>query len=115
MPTVAVDAMGGDRAPSEVVAGAVQAAGVEVHVLLVGRPDELEAELAGHPAAPQVEIVAASDVIGSSDEPVAAVRSRPDASMVRACRPISGNSSAKTSKEIGRSLMCDSTSRANAT
>ena len=86
MPTVAVDAMGGDRAPSEVVAGAVQAAGGEVHVLLVGRPDELEAELAGHPAAQQVEIVAAIDVIGSSDEPVAAVRSRPDASMVRACR-----------------------------
>jgi glycerol-3-phosphate acyltransferase PlsX len=86
MPTVAVDAMGGDRAPSEVVAGAVEAAGGEVRVLLVGRPDELEAELAGHPAAPQVEIVAASDVIGSSDEPVAAVRSRPDSSMVRACR-----------------------------
>jgi glycerol-3-phosphate acyltransferase PlsX len=75
MPTVAVDAMGGDRAPSEVVAGAVEAAGGEVRVLLVGRPDELEAELAGHPAAPQVEIVAASDVIGSSGEPVAAVRS----------------------------------------
>jgi phosphate acyltransferase len=88
MPTVAVDAMGGDRAPSEVVAGAVQAAGADVHVLLVGRPEELEAELAGHPAFPHVEIVAASDVIGSSDEPAAAVRSRPDSSLVRACRVV---------------------------
>ena len=86
MPTVAVDAMGGDRAPSEVVAGAVEAAREDVHVLLVGRPDELAAELTRHPAAPQIEIVAARDVIGSSDEPAAAVRSRPDSSMVRACR-----------------------------
>jgi glycerol-3-phosphate acyltransferase PlsX len=86
MQTVAVDAMGGDRAPSEVVAGAVEAASDHVHVLLVGRSAELEAELAGHPSAAGIEIVAAADVIGSSDEPAAAVRSRPDASMVRACR-----------------------------
>ena len=74
MQTVAVDAMGGDRAPLEVVAGAVEAARDEVHVLLVGQPAALEAELARHPAAPRVEIVAATDVIGSSDEPAAAVR-----------------------------------------
>ena len=85
MATVAVDAMGGDRAPAEVVAGAVEAAREDVRVLLVGRPEELEAELARHPSA-QIEIVAAGDVIGSSDEPAAAVRSRPDSSMVRACR-----------------------------
>jgi len=85
MATVAVDAMGGDRAPAEVVAGAAEAAREDVHVLLVGRPEELEAELARHPSA-QIEIVAAGDVIGSSDEPAAAVRSRPDSSMVRACR-----------------------------
>jgi glycerol-3-phosphate acyltransferase PlsX len=86
MPTVAVDAMGGDRAPSEVVAGALEAAGGDVRVLLVGRPDELEAEIGGQAASANVEIVPASDVIGSSDEPAAAVRSRPDSSMVRACR-----------------------------
>ena len=85
MATVAVDAMGGDRAPAEVVAGAVEAARGDVHVLLVGRPEELEPELARHPSA-QIEVVAAGDVIGSSDEPAAAVRSRPDSSMVRACR-----------------------------
>ena len=51
MQTVAVDAMGGDRAPLEVVAGAVEAARGEVRVLLVGRPADIEAELAAHPAA----------------------------------------------------------------
>ena len=86
METVAVDAMGGDRAPSEVVAGAVEAARDGVRVLLVGRPEELAAELARHPAAADVEVVPAADVIGSSDEPAAAVRSRPDSSLVRACR-----------------------------
>jgi glycerol-3-phosphate acyltransferase PlsX len=86
MQTVAVDAMGGDRAPSEVVAGAVEAARDDVRVLLVGLQAEIEAELAGHPASPHVEIVAAADVIGPGDEPAAAVRSRPDSSLVRACR-----------------------------
>jgi phosphate acyltransferase len=84
--TVAVDAMGGDRAPSEVVTGAVEAARDGVHVLLVGRPDEVEPHVRGHAAAAGVEIVAATDVIGSGDEPAAAVRSRPDSSLVRACR-----------------------------
>jgi glycerol-3-phosphate acyltransferase PlsX len=84
--TVAVDAMGGDRAPSEEVAGAVDAARGEVRVLLVGRPDALEAELARHPPAELIEIVAAGDVIGHSEEPAAAVRSRHDSSLVRACR-----------------------------
>jgi phosphate acyltransferase len=86
MQTVAVDAMGGDRAPSEVVAGALEAARDGVRVLLAGRQDELEAELRSHPTVQGVEIVAAGDVIGSSDEPAAAVRSRPDSSLVRACR-----------------------------
>jgi phosphate acyltransferase len=86
MQTVAVDAMGGDRAPSEVVAGAVEAARGGVHVLLVGRREAVEAELAGRPAPAGVEIADAPDVIGFSDEPAAAVRSRPDSSLVRACR-----------------------------
>ena len=47
--TVAVDAMGGDRAPAEIVAGAVEAAAAGVHVLLCGPEDAVrEQELAGH-------------------------------------------------------------------
>ena len=46
---IALDAMGGDHAPAETVAGAVQAArefGIEV--VLVGRPDDVQRELAKH-------------------------------------------------------------------
>ena len=41
--TVALDAMGGDRAPSEIVAGALDAVEqLDVRVVLVGRADEIE-------------------------------------------------------------------------
>ena len=48
---VAVDAMGGDRAPAEIVAGAIQAAEAGLEVVLVGDPDRLgdTGGLAGHP------------------------------------------------------------------
>src|SRR6266536_6559044 len=87
MVTVAVDAMGGDRAPSEVVAGAVEAtATAAVRVILTGPPDAIREELAAHANASGVEVAPAADVISSSDEPAAAVRAKPDSSMVRACR-----------------------------
>ena len=81
--TVALDGMGGDDAPAEMVAGAKAAAADGVRVLITGVREQLEAELAG---AEGVEIVDAPDVIGSSEEPAAAVRGKPDSSMVTACR-----------------------------
>jgi glycerol-3-phosphate acyltransferase PlsX len=83
--TVAVDGMGGDHAPSEVVAGAVDAAAEGVRVLVCGLPEQLEKEL-GDRDRPGIEIVPATAVVGSGDEPAAAVRSKPDSSIVRACR-----------------------------
>jgi glycerol-3-phosphate acyltransferase PlsX len=82
---VAVDALGGDHAPEAVVEGALQAAGDLLHVLLVGPEDTLRALLpvAGHD---HVEIVPAADRIGSGDEPVEAVRGRPQSSLVVAAR-----------------------------
>ncbi|MGZ4199436.1 MAG: hypothetical protein ACXVP1_04565, partial [Thermoleophilia bacterium] len=73
---VAVDALGGDRAPEVVVEGALAAAGDLLHVLLVGPEDALRKLLpaGGHE---HVEIVPAGDRIASGDEPVEAVRSRP--------------------------------------
>jgi glycerol-3-phosphate acyltransferase PlsX len=68
---VAVDAMGGDHGPSVVVAGALRARReLGVRVLLVGPEDQVKAELqkAGS-ADPQVEVVAAPDVVGMG-EPV---------------------------------------------
>ncbi len=81
--TVALDGMGGDHAPAEIVAGARDAASGGVRVLVCGARAQLEPEVQG---AEGIEIVDAADVIGSSDEPAAAVRAKPGSSMVTACR-----------------------------
>ncbi|WP_245898788.1 phosphate acyltransferase [Nonomuraea indica] len=60
---VVVDAMGGDHAPAEVVAGAVLARRRGVPVLLVGRATEVLRELARHGAAGDVGVVHAPDVV----------------------------------------------------
>jgi glycerol-3-phosphate acyltransferase PlsX len=82
---IAIDAMGGDRAPAEIVAGALQAVDeCDVDVLLVGRPDAIAAHLPGGAAPARVEIVPAADVIAMDDDPANAVRTRADSSIVRA-------------------------------
>jgi glycerol-3-phosphate acyltransferase PlsX len=79
--TIAVDAMGGDRAPAEIVAGAIQAAeALDVRVLLVGRPDAVEPLLPSD--APNVDLVAASEVVEMHD-PATVVRRKKDASVVQ--------------------------------
>ncbi len=79
--TVALDAMGGDHAPDDVVAGGVRAAAeLGVRIVLVGRVDEIERV---QPAAgSDVELLAAADVIGM-DEPPTAVRAKKDSSVAR--------------------------------
>src|SRR5919205_1470043 len=84
--TIALDAMGGDRGPAELVSGAVEAAGEGVHVLLCGREAELRDILRAEGDPDGVEVVDAPDVIDFHDEPAAAVRARPHSSMVTACR-----------------------------
>jgi glycerol-3-phosphate acyltransferase PlsX len=83
---VAVDAMGGDRAPEAEVTGAVQALAAvpDVRIQLVGRPAAIEAELARHPGADRsrLEIHEAADVIGMGEKPLAAVRRKPNSSLV---------------------------------
>ena len=84
---VAVDAMGGDRAPETEVAGAVQALAAlpeDVTIQLVGRTAAIEAELARHPGADQsrFELHEAADVIGMAEKPLAAVRKKPNSSLV---------------------------------
>jgi len=74
---VAVDAMGGDRAPEEIVAGALEARSDQIHPILVGRPG-----LDTH----GLELVEAADVIGMDEKPAEAVRAKPNASLVVACR-----------------------------
>jgi glycerol-3-phosphate acyltransferase PlsX len=85
---VALDAMGGDRAPTETVAGAVLAAReLGIAVSLVGPRDVIATELARHEHhGLSLDVVDASDVIGMAEHPVQAIRTRPGASMNVAMR-----------------------------
>lgn len=85
---IALDVMGGDNAPDEIVSGAILAARqYDVTVSLVGRPDVIERELARHPTHRlDLPIVPAYEVIEMSDKPVKAVRTKKNSSMVVACQ-----------------------------
>src|SRR5262249_12553652 len=74
---VAVDAMGADRGPAEIVAGAVAAASDAIQPLIVGP---------GRHDTHGLELAEAADVIEMDDKPTQAVRSKPDSSLVVACR-----------------------------
>ncbi len=82
---VALDAMGGDHAPAEIVKGAVDAVLKErdVYIYLVGQEDKVEAELRKYTYdKTRIEIVNASEVIETAEPPVNAVRRKKDSSMV---------------------------------
>ena len=84
---VALDAMGGDSAPRNEIAGAAEALAELPDgwlVQLVGRPAAIEEELARHPGVDRsrVELHAAADVIGMSEKPLQAIRKKPNSSMV---------------------------------
>ncbi|HKM39076.1 MAG TPA: phosphate acyltransferase PlsX [bacterium] len=80
---IAVDAMGGDWAPMEVVKGAIQAAKTtDVNILLVGNPEEivaLEPDIDNY--APALQIVAASDKVEMTDKPAFALRHKRESSL----------------------------------
>lgn len=79
---IAIDAMGGDHAPAQVVAGALRAREeLGVEVLLVGDPAQVEASLQEHGAASSLEIVPAEGTIEMGEEPLSALRRKPKASI----------------------------------
>ncbi|UZQ52871.1 phosphate acyltransferase PlsX [Trichothermofontia sichuanensis B231] len=79
---VAVDAMGGDHAPAEIIAGAVRAqAELGIEVLLVGDPEQMESALKQYHQRPAVEIVSAEDRVEMHEEPLGAIRRKPNASI----------------------------------
>jgi glycerol-3-phosphate acyltransferase PlsX len=76
---IAVDAMGGDHAPAEIVRGAAEAAqeyGIDIS--LVGLPHLVQPLLDSHP---RLQIVPCTQVIAMEEHPAQAVRSKPDSSM----------------------------------
>ena len=86
MARVALDAMGGDHAPAETVAGAVAAAARGVDVVLVGDHAALTAELAPHGV--DMPIVHAAQIIAMGDNPARAIRDMPDSSIVRSAKMV---------------------------
>src|ERR687894_723351 len=79
---IAVDALGGDNAPREVVAGALSAARDLLHdeLLLVGKPDAIEPEVGPEPP-PNVSLRSSGEAVGMDAEPSATLRAHPDASV----------------------------------
>lgn len=87
MVNVAVDAMGGDNAPVEIIKGAVDAIreNREVRVFLVGREEVIREELKKYTYnVEQLEVVHAAEVIETAEPPVMAIRKKKDSSIVRA-------------------------------
>ncbi|MEB3205829.1 MAG: phosphate acyltransferase PlsX [Vampirovibrionales bacterium] len=84
--TISVDGMGGDYAPGEVVQGVLDALKTfDLHVLLVGQPEVLKAELTRRDVAwqqRQLTIVPAQNVIDMGESPLTAIRKKKDASIV---------------------------------
>ena len=82
--TVALDAMGGDYAPMETVKGAVDAVKeLDVNIKLVGPVEQLRTELAKYQYDKErIEIVQASEVIGTDESPTMAIRRKKDSSLV---------------------------------
>src|SRR5579859_1674129 len=87
---VALDAMGGDNAPGEVVLGAVQAAReYQMGVYLIGREEAIRAELAKHDIRGlDLPIIHTDEVIEMDEHAANAVRNKPNASMMLALQQV---------------------------
>ena len=85
MVKIAVDAMGGDNAPDEIVAGAVMAAQSreDIQIFLIGKEEVVSEELKKHTyKKEQIEVVNATEVIETEEPPVNAIRTKKDSSIV---------------------------------
>ena len=114
---IAVDAMGSDLGPSEVIAGvaiAFHEGWIVDRVVLVGQEKILQEGLREHGLAgnDQVEILAASQVIGMQEKPIQSIKEKRDASLVRTVELVKeGRCGAAVSCGNTGSLMACSTLR----
>ena len=81
---IAIDAMGGDNAPLEVVKGAVEASkDINYTIALVGREDDINAELSKYDYnKDKIKVIHASEVIETCEVPTVAIKAKKDSSMV---------------------------------
>ena len=77
---IAVDAMGGDRAPGEILEGARQAAALGIPVVLVG-PQGLD-------GVGDLPLIVANEVIDMDEDPAMGVRRKKDSTLVRAAEAV---------------------------
>lgn len=98
---IAVDAMGGDNAPSEIVKGAVDAVSkrTDIQVLLIGQEAAVKQELEKYTyIEEQLRLIPASEVIETDEPPVNAIRKKKDSSIVIAMKMVkSGEADAMVS------------------
>ena len=84
---IAIDAMGGDFAPEEVIKGTVEATlELPVHIVLVGDEPEIKKQLARHKRTGSISVVHAAEVIGMDEAPALAVKQKKDSSVSVAVR-----------------------------
>ena len=85
MMKIAVDAMGGDFAPYEIIKGSVEAQREwDIEIILVGDEVQIENELKRYPGnLEQIQVCHTTEIITNEDKPVHAVRQKKDSSMVR--------------------------------
>ena len=77
---IAIDAMGGDKAPTEILLGAHQAAALGIPIVLVGPPDL--------PGCGDLELIAALEIIEMHDDAAQSVRRKKDSTLVRAAEAV---------------------------
>lgn len=84
---IVVDAMGGDHAPGEIVAGALQASLEGIEIILVGDRDSISSAMSGQKYG-VVEIVHATETISMGEHPASAVRKKKDSSIVKSVQMV---------------------------
>ena len=85
MVRIAVDAMGGDNAPADIIKGTLQAVekNPDIQVVLVGREDVIKSHIPG-PLNDRVTVVHADEVIETGEDPLVAIRKKKNSSMLMA-------------------------------
>lgn len=78
--TIAVDAMGGDNAPHEIIKGCIDAVNKNVKIILVGKKDLIESQKFNFT---NIEILNATEVINTEDSPIWALKNKKDSSIVK--------------------------------
>ncbi len=78
--TIAVDVMGGDNAPHEIIKGCIDAANKNVKIILVGKKNLIESQKFNFT---NIEILNATEVINTEDSPIWALKNKKDSSIVK--------------------------------